>query len=165
MSDKMTLTFRWDEASFKKAFESAYRYRYTHSIRRYIGWGFIALAQFGVVALLKQEQPGLLLFATLMLAYWYGLKKRLLWLRAKRAFESSPLRNRTIRLQADDEGLTQDGIKIPWETLDGVVSVENGVMVMGNGNDYIIPESAFDSIEAMSRFKSWAKEKGKLYAA
>ncbi len=157
------ISFVWDRENFQKAFESAYRYHYRNSARRYIGWLFVAMAQFGVVAALKKGAVGLLLFSTILLLYWYVVKKQLLKRRALRFFENSSLKGSRIVLEATEEGIVQEGELTSWEQIEGIVPSEEGIMLYQEGKEYYIPSSAFGGIEEMSRFKSLAKKKGKLY--
>ena len=162
-SEPITISYRWDRENFEKAFENAYAYHYKNSARRYIGWLFVAMAQFGVVAALKKGSVALLMFSTILLLYWYLVKKWLLKRRAMRYFENAPLRDKEITLVADEEGIMQDDTRVKWEEIEGVVPATEGLMLYQKGREYYIPASAFRSVEAMSRFKSIAKEKGKLY--
>jgi len=163
ISKPIKISFVWDRENLLKAFESAYRYHYTHSARRYIGWLFVALAQFGVVAALKKGAFGLLLFSTILLLYWYVVKKALLKQRALKAFAHSPLKDRRISFEVSEAGIMQEGVMTPWERIEGVVPSGEGVMLYQEGREYYIPAGAFGGVEAMSRFKSLAREKGKLY--
>ena len=101
MSKTVHVSYVWDEANFDKQFEASYDYLFNNSAKRYIGWFFIALLQFGVVAALKQNSFGLLLFSTLVLLYWYYVKKRIAKYRAKKAFLASPLKDTTITITLD----------------------------------------------------------------
>lgn len=162
-SERITISYRWDRENFEKAFENAYRYHFRHSLRRYIGWLFVAMAQFGVVFALKGGQFGLLLFSTILILYWYVIKKWLVKQRAVRAFERSAHKGRTIMLEADERGILQEGVLVPWEEIRGIVDSEEALMLYLKNKEYYIPENAFGSIEAKSRFKSLAKAKGKLF--
>ena len=157
------ISYVWDRDNFEKSFESAYTYHYKNSARRYIGWLFIAMAQFGVVAALKKGQVGLLMLSTLLILYWYVVKKWLLRQRAIRSFENSPLRDKKITLTVTDEAIEQDGQKIAWDAVEGVESAGGDLILYHGGKSFYIPQKAFPSPEALSRFKSIAKSKGKLY--
>lgn len=163
ISEPITISYLWNRDNFEKSYEKAYAHHYRHSARRYIGWFFIALAQFGVVAALKEGRVGMLIFATVMLLYWYVLKPRLLKRRAIRAFESSPLKDRVIRLRVSEEGIEQEGEKISWDEVDGVEDLQGDLILYYGGKNFYIPRSGFDSPEAVSAFKRLAKSKGKLY--
>jgi hypothetical protein len=162
-SEPIVISYRWDRENFEKAFENAYSYHYKHSLRRYIGWLFVAMTQFGVVFALKGGHFGLLLFSTILVLYWYVIKKWLVKRRALRAFEHSSLKDSTITLIADEEGITQADVSVPWEEIRGIVVSDEVLMLYLKNKEYYIPENAFGSIEAKSRFKSIAKEKGKLF--
>jgi len=158
------IVYRWDRDNFEKSFERAYTYHYKNSARRYIGWLFIAMAQFGVVAALKKGSVALLMFSTLLILYWYVVKKWLLKRRALQNFENSPFKDQKIELVATKEGIARGKEFIPWEEIDGIVPAGESLMIYQQGQEFYIPADAFENIEAMSRFKSIAREKGKLYA-
>jgi len=157
------ISYRWDYENFKKAFDKAYDFHYKSSKRRYIGWFLIAMLQFGVVAALKGGSVALLLFATLLLLYWYVIKRWLIYRREIALFERSPLKNRHVVLYVTNEGITQSETSIPWDEIRGIVPVGEDVMLYEKDKISYIPQSAFETLEEKSRFKRLAKEKGKLY--
>jgi len=161
--EPIEISFKWDSQNFKKAFESAYTYEYKNSARRYIGWLFIAMAQFGVVAALKGGVFGLLLLSTLLIFYWYVVKKWLLFKRALRAYENSSLKDKEIKLFASKSGIEQDENLIDWSSIRGVVPVGDDIMLYLEDRPYYIPALAFKSIEDKNSFKELAKSEGKLY--
>ncbi len=162
-SEPIRISYLWDRENFEKSFESAYTYHYKNSARRYIGWLFIAMAQFGVVAALKKGEVGLLMLSTLLILYWYVVRKWLLRRRALRQFESSPFKNRKIEMLVTDEGIARGDEFIPWEEIEGIVPADEALILYQQGKEFYIPLTAFEDIEAVSRFKSLAKSKGKLY--
>ncbi len=162
-SEPIMISYVWDRDNFEKSFESAYTYHYKNSARRYIGWFFIAMAQFGVVAALKKGQVGLLMLSTLLILYWYVVKKWLLRQRAIRSFEESPFKDKKIEMIVTGEGITRGEEFIPWEEIDGIVPADEALVIYQQGKEYYIPLRAFAGPEEVSRFKSLAKSKGKLY--
>ncbi|MCF6205945.1 MAG: hypothetical protein L3J47_03480 [Sulfurovum sp.] len=162
-SKPIALSYTWDRANFEKAFENAYTHQYKHSARRYIGWLFVAMAQFGVVAAMKGGSVGLLMLSTILIVYWYVVKKHLVYSRALKAFEHSPLKDRRITLQIDSDGVSQNGVEVPWEEIQGVVPVEDDILLYYQNNAFYIPSTAFGSLEEKSALKSMAKAKGRLF--
>jgi len=158
------ISYLWDRKNFENSFENAYKYQFQHSAKRYIGWFFVALAQFGVVAALKGGSVALLMFSTLLLFYWYVGKKWLVKRRAKAQFENSPFKDKNIEITVNEKGLEQNGLFTPWEQIEGVVGMGDAIMLYQDGKSYYIPENGFASVEEKSRFKALAKEKGKFYA-
>ena len=159
---KIKISYIWNEENFNKLFKEAYNYQFKNSPRRYIGWLFIALAQFGVVAALKKGSIGLLLFSTIMILYWYYLKKIIVKKRAFREFLKSPLKDKKIELSVDNTGIEQNGKKISWSEISQVIPIKDDILIVANNNSYYIPSKGFKSIEDRNFFKSIAKEKGKL---
>jgi hypothetical protein len=157
------ISYIWDRKNFKKAFENSYNHQYKNSSRRYIGWFFVALSQFGVVAALKKGNFTLLMFSTLLLLYWYLLKKWLVYKRALRAFEKSPLKENKIKLLIDKEGIKQNDNFIPWSEIQGLVPVNDDILLYYQDRAFYIPSNAFKSFEDKTNLKTLAKEKGKLF--
>ena len=163
ISKPLSISYRWDQENFKKAFEKSYAHQYKHSVRRYIGWLFIAMAQFGVVAALKGGSVGLLMLSTLLIFYWYVVKKQLVYRKARKAYGNSPLKDQMIRLKVTEAGIEQEGRLIPWEALRGVVPLEDDILLYYGQEAFYIPSGAFASIEEKSALKSLAKEKGRYF--
>jgi hypothetical protein len=159
----MEISYCWDRENFAKSFENAYTYHYKNSPRRYIGWLFLAMAQFGVVAALKKGQIGLLMLSTILILYWYVGKKWLVKKRAMASFEKSPLKDKMITLKVSEEGIEQDGTLVPWDQIEGVVEAGDDLMLYLSGKSHYLPGNGFDSLESKSLLKSIAKSKGKLY--
>jgi len=157
------IVYTWDKENFEKAFSKSYTHQFKHSARRYIGWFFVALAQFGVVAALKGGSIGLLMLVTILILYWYVIKKWLVQQRAMKTYEKSALRNSQIKLQITQEGIQQSDTFISWEELKGLVPVEDDILLYYRDKAFYIPLSAFKSIEDKSALKSLAKEKGRLF--
>ena len=157
------IVYTWDKENFEKAFSKSYVHQFKNSPRRYVGWFFIALAQFGVVAALKGGSIGLLMLATILILYWYVVKKWLVHQRAMKTYENSALKNTQIKLQITQEGIQQSDTFISWEELKGLVPVEDDILLYYRDKAFYIPLSAFKSIEDKSALKSLAKEKGRLF--
>ena len=157
------ISYSWDRENFEKAFSKSYTHQFKNSPRRYIGWGFVALAQFGVVAAFKGGSVGLLMLSTILILYWYVIKKWLVHQRAIKAYESSPLKNSQIKLTITDENIKQDNSSISWDKIQGLVPIEDDILLYHKERAFYIPSNAFKSIDDKSALKSLAKEKGKLF--
>lgn len=159
----LEISYTWDRDNFEKAFSNAYTHQFKNSARRYVGWIFIAMAQFGVVAAFKGGSVGLLMLATLLILYWYVGKKWLVHQRALKAYEHSGLKNSHIALQITQDGVHQGTTLVPWQDIQGLVPVEDDVLLYYKEKAFYIPSNAFASIEEKSALKSLAKEKGRLF--
>ncbi len=159
----LTLSYLWDRENFEKAFENAYTHQYKKSARRYIGWLFLAMAQFGVVAALKGGSVALLMLSTLLILYWYVGKKWLVHRRLLRAFENATLKNKSITLHITQEGIVQGEDTFSWENLQGVVPIEDAILLYHDDEAFYIPNSAFSAYEDRGRFIALAKEKGRYF--
>jgi len=166
MSKPVEIRYTWNRENVEKLFDSSYKYLFNHSAKRYVGWLFIALLQFGVVAALKKDAIGLLLFSSIVLVYWYYGKKMIARRRVRKSFEHSPFKDRMIHIDAGDEGLDIRGnegdIHWDWEDIDDVIPLDDAVMIYRHPDFHYIPASGFASLEEKSRFKSMAKKHHKL---
>jgi len=162
-SKQIKISYKWDRDNLEKSFEKSYTYHYKNSMRRYIGWLFVAMAQFGVVFALKGNHVGLLLFSTILIVYWYLIKKWLVKKRVMKDFENSEHKDKVIEMYVDESGIVQNGELIPWENINGIVATDDAFMLYQKGKEYYIPSNSFEDFEQKSRFKAIAKERGKLY--
>ena len=62
MSKTIQIKYKWNKKNVEKLFDSSYAYIFNNSAQRYIGWFFLALSQFSIVAALKKDSFALLLF-------------------------------------------------------------------------------------------------------
>ena len=159
----MDISYTWDKENFEKAFVRSYTHQFKNSARRYVGWFFVAMSQFGVVSALKGGSIALLLLSTILILYWYGIKKWLVHRRAIRAYENSPLKNNQIKLHITQEGIEQEHTAVPWQNIKGLVPIEEDILIYYNEEVFYIPSNAFNSIEEKSALKHLAKEKGRLF--
>ncbi len=164
-SKPIKVNYIWNEENIDKLFEASYRYQFEHSSKRYIGWLIIAMMQFGVVAALKKGAFELLLFSTILIIYWYYGKKMIAKKRAKQSFEKSNFKNKIIKMTIDKQGFK---ITSPyqeewhWDQIDEIISLQDDIMIYKYPNFHYIPSNGFESIDEKSRFKSLAKQYGRL---
>ena len=155
MSKEIVIRYKWDKDLALKSFNSIYKYEYTHSSKRYIGWFFIALSQFGVVATLKKGDITLLLFSSIVIIYWYWLKKIVARKVFLKSFEKDPLKDKEIIIVATKNGLEIDNQFFSWEKFLQIEDVDNNLLLISkNGKHYFIPFNAFKSLEEKSEFKT-----------
>ena len=162
-SKEIKISYKWDRQNLEKSFENSYAYHYKNSMRRYLGWIFIAMAQFGVVFALKGGHVGMLLLATILIVYWYVVKKWLVKKRVVREFENSKYKDKVIKMHVDNLGIAQDDELIPWENINAVVVANDAFMLYQKNKEYYLPSSSFEDLEQMNIFKTITKERGKLY--
>ncbi len=163
MSDAIRLSYCWDQETFLKASKAAYKYEMKHSPKRFLGWIFIAMTQFGVVAALKKGVVGLLLISTILVVYWYffrwNIRKKLLL----KSFEKSSTKNHCYSMVADKEGIHSEAITILWEHVNQVVALHEGFLIYSDASSLFIPTNAFADEEKKNDFAILAKQKAKAY--
>jgi hypothetical protein len=165
MSKPIKISYIWNRANIDKLFDASYKYQFNNSKKRFIGWFFIALMQYGVVIALKKEAFAILLFSTIVLFYWYYGKKWIAKRRAEKSFEKSPFKDKRIEISIDRDGFTllqPNQEKWSWDEVQEVVVLGDDMMLYRHSNFHYIPANGFESIEEKSRFKSIVKKYGRL---
>ena len=165
MSKPIIINYIWNKANVDKLFDASYKYQFNHSHKRYIGWFFIAIMQFGVVAALKKGAFELLLFSTIVLIYWYYGKKLIAKKRAEESFETSEFKDSHIEMSINEEGFTllsPTNEKWSWNKVQEVIVLGDDIMLYKHPHFHYIPANGFESIEEKSRFKSLVKKYGRL---
>ena len=155
MSNVFNTKYIWSEEVAILSSELFYKYEFRHSYRRYMGWAFIAMAQFGVVGALKHDAYGMLILSSFLLVYWYGIRWQLRKRLAQRLFHASPLANQEVLTSFDAQGMKTDDVLTPWQEIQKVVEVANGFLFYGKSQSNFFPKNAFSSSEdrdALRRF-------------
>ena len=145
MSNSVVAKYIWNSPTALLSSELFYKYEFRHSYRRYIGWAFIAMAQFGVVGALKHDAYGMLIVSSFLLLYWYGVRWQLRKRLAKRLFQASPLRDSEIQTQFDQVGMTTNAVCTPWSAVYKVVALQQGYLFYSALQSNFFPKTAFSS--------------------
>ncbi|MBA1432669.1 MAG: hypothetical protein FAF04_03520 [Epsilonproteobacteria bacterium] len=162
MSKPIEVSFTWNKELALKTSKLYYDYDMRHSNKRYVGWFFVALVQFGIIGALKHDSYGLLYLSTFLVAYWYYgrwfLRKRML----VRYYDKNNTQNIEIHFSIDENGLHGKEKNISWDEVFKVIELEEGVLVQAKENALFFANSAFKNAGDKTRFVHIAKEKGKL---
>ena len=163
MSKEINISYTWDKTTFLTASKATYDYNLKHSPKRFLGWIFIALTQFGVVGALKKDVYGLLIVSTFLVIYWYALRWPLRKIMLQRSFKNLPNKNHKFQMSADKKGIKIDNGFIPWDTILEVVSLENGFLLYYEKTFLYIPKNAFVNADEKDSFSHLAKERVDFY--
>ncbi len=150
---KLEISYKWDKKTYLLGSKSLYLDLLKNSPKRYIGWFFIALSQFGLVAFYKKGAFGLLLISTIFLIYWYFLRWQIRKILLLNAFKRSPLRDKTILINMDLEGIRINENKILWNDITRVLLEDTGVLLYYEDNFIFIPNTAFNDKDKKIFFK------------
>ncbi len=156
MSKELKLNFVWDKEVAKNSFDELYKYEFNHSAKKYIGWFFIALLQYGIVGAMLKGKVAILIFATVMLFYWYYGKKYI----AKRRFLKNIEDEKDISVVVDRNGIkfSHEDLLWHWNEIEDLVDVGSGILIIKYPNHYFIPTNAFRTFEEKNNFKRLFKE-------
>ena len=151
------ISYTWNIQNFTKATKALYDFNLKHSPKRFLGWMFIALTQFGVVGALKKDVYGLLIVSTLLVIYWYVLRWPMRKIMLKRNFKNS--QEKMFEIKANNEVLQLNEIKIDWSEIVEAISLKDG-FVLYYGESYLfIPKDSFSSTDEKDNFSHLLKDK------
>ncbi len=157
------ISYTWNQETFLKASQAAYNHEMKHSPKRFLGWVFIAMTQFGVVAAMKKGAVGLLVISTFLVIYWYVFRWKVRQLLLLRKFETSQTKDQEFHIRADDEGLHMEKTTITWERIHHIVSVEVGFLIYTNETFLFFPAYAFANEDDKNSFAVMAKAHAAFY--
>ncbi|MEN4053973.1 MULTISPECIES: hypothetical protein [Sulfurimonas] len=163
MSKKIKLAYTWDKETFLQASKAIYDFNMKHSPKRFLGWFFIALTQFGVVGALKKDVYGLLIISTLLVIYWYALRWPLRKNMLLRGFMASDIKNHKFSIEIDENNLKIDGSFIEWREILEVISLCDGYLLYKGDSFLFFPKSTFKSTEDREKFIVLVKKKEIFY--
>jgi hypothetical protein len=156
------ISYTWNIQNFTKATKALYDFNLKHSPKRFLGWIFIALTQFGVVGALKKDVYGLLIVSTLLVIYWYALRWPMRKAMLQRNFKSS--QEQLFEIKADNNSLQLNEIKIEWSDIIEAISLQDGFVLYYADSYLFIPKDAFNSTDEKDNFSYLLKNKIKNYS-
>jgi Zn-dependent protease with chaperone function len=161
MSKEINLHFVFDKKFFLDTTKKVYEYELKHSPKKYIGWFFIALAQFGVVGALKHNAYGLLFISTIFLFYWYILRWQVRKYFALKWFEKIAIKNKAIDVKIDSNGITSNlyDKKLSYKDIALYKVTQDGVLLFHDGVASFFPKEIFKNVEDYDDFLKILKEK------
>ena len=162
MSNTVTLQVEWNTKRAVQASKALYDYEMKHSLKRYVGWIFIAFMQFGIVALYKHQNPTLLLVSSFLVAYWYYGRWYLRRYFIEKYYKKRNLQNTVIMISCSDEGLQVGSKKLSWEGILNAVDTNNALLLQTSEDILYIPYDAFKELEDLSTCTQLLKKRGKL---
>jgi len=163
MSKIVEARFNWSEAVALRSSELFYKYEFRHSYRRYVGWLFIAMAQFGVVGALKHDAYGMLIVSSFLLLYWYAIRWQLRKRLALRLFKSSLQANEEIKTYFDINGFGTEDKKISWSDVIKVVEKNEGFLFYTQEQPSFVPRDAFSSSEQREQIRAFFQKANVLF--
>jgi len=153
------IKYKWDEESFLTASKIAYEYSLKNSLKKYLGWLFIVLAQFSAVLAVKKGFFGLLLISIILIIYWYILRWPIRAFVIKREFKKSGLKDKEFIVKISDKYIDINSAKIQWNEIKNIVALNNGYLLELINQMLFLPKNAFSDKEAKDYFIKLAKSK------
>jgi len=153
------LEFKLNKDILLKASKIVYEYEYKNSFKRYLGWFFIALLQFGVVALIKKGNAALFLISSILVIYWYFLRwpiRKYLYLKV---IKSSKLDKYPIKVIFSDNGIVINNSTISWEKITKILNSDIGLLIFIGKEFILVPKEAIKDKKELIEF---LKNKTKL---
>ena len=163
MSKTIHLEYVWNKETYLQASRAIYDFNMKHSPKRFLGWFFIALTQFGVVGALKKDAYGLLIIATFLVIYWYLLRWPLRRMMLLRGFMASSTKDHLFKINIDAQGLKIDTNDLQWSEILEVIAWCDGYLLYVGEDFFYFPKNAFVSAEDKELFVSYVKEHDIFY--
>lgn len=160
MSKNITLSFYWSKKVYMQAGEFAYNYKMKHTSKKYMGYLFIALLQFGVVGALLKDTLAILIFSTVMLIYWYYLKIRIETFYLSKRFDSEKDANKLLKISIKDDEIDINERKVLWSEIPLIIAGEKGYLLDHISGYIFFPNKAFERDEDKTDFINIAKNSG-----
>jgi hypothetical protein len=160
MSKDITLSFRWSKDIYMQAGEFAYDYKMNHTPKKYMGWLFIALLQFGVVGALLKGTLAMLLFSTILLVYWYYLKKRIEKSLLLKKFDKEEDANKILDIVINKDSISINQKTISWSDIAQIIAGEKGYLLDHVDGFLFFPANSFQKEEDKTEFIKIAKKNG-----
>jgi len=162
MSKSVEVKFTWSKDLAIKASKLYYDYDMRTSSKKYVGWLFIALMQFGVVGALKHDSFGLLFVSTFFVVYWYYIR----WFVRKRMiikfYDKSGLDARDVVFVLEDDGLHYNDTLIDWDSISKVVKFDDGILIQTTDSTLFFQRESFKSYKDVQRFMEMMKKRDKV---
>lgn len=159
MSENVKVRYIWDKETFLEASGFVYQHELKHSPKRFLGWVFIAMTQFGVVAAMKKGSVILLLFSTILVVYWYFLRWPLRKKILLKNFDKTKIKNKSFDILIDKDGIHYDGETTVWENITKVVKKQKGYLLYMGRNFLYLPKNGFLEEGGTKRFNALAKNR------
>ena len=162
ISKSIKINFTWSKELALSASKIYYDWDMKNSRKRYIGWIFIGLVQFGIVGALKHNSYGILTISTFLVAYWYYgrwyLRKNMI----SKYYDKQNLENTNIIFEVDNNGFKAINTLIDWNDIVKIIKVEDDILVQTITNTLYFQKKSFDSYDDIQELLSLAKEHNKL---
>ena len=149
-----TIEYIYDSEHVVDSNKEFFDYEMRHTKNRYIGWFFVALTQFAIVAALKYHSFSLLIFSTFALVYWYYLRWQIKKFFLIRGFKDSPLKDTTICVSFDKKALHVNESEISLESINKVKETEVGFLVYLVNSSLFFSKSSFIDRKVVSKFRA-----------
>jgi len=156
-SNTININYTWSKEVFVSASQATYEFELKHSPKRFLGWFFIGLSQFGVVGALKKDAYGLLLISSILVIYWYLLRWPIRKFMIARSFDSSASKDHEFKMLASKDGIEVDTVMIKWSKITEVISLESAFLLYYGTSFLFIPKSAFQNDSDKDKFSKLAK--------
>ena len=162
MSKSVEIKFTWSRDLAIKASKLYYNWDMKASGKKYVGWLFIAMMQFGVVGALKHDSFGILFVSTFLVIYWYYIRWFLRERMIVKFYEKSSLDAKDVVFVLQDDGLHYDDTVIDWGYISKVVKFDDGILIQTIDSTLFFQREAFKSYKDVQRFMQMMKDKGKV---
>ena len=162
ISKPIKITLKWDKESAIKASKIYYDYDMKNSRKRYIGWIFVALAQFGIVGALKHDSFGMLYLSTILIGYWYYGRWFLRRGMILKYYNNLNIKDTEVTFFIDKDGFKSDNSLTKWNEIIKVLQIDKDILIQTTTNTLYFQRDSFNSYEDIQELLSIAKSYNKI---
>jgi len=161
MSKNIEIKATYTKELALKASKLFYDWDMKNSSKRYIGWLFVAMMQFGVVGALKHDSFGILFVSSFLVIYWYYGRWYIRKTMIEKYYNKSYQDTQDIYFILKRDGLYYNSELIGWDSIEKVIQLDDGVLIHTKTNTLFFENSSFASYEDIQKFLSQMKNKDK----
>ena len=147
------ISYTYDKAYLIESNRHFFNYEMRHTKNRYIGWFFVALAQFAIVAALKYHSFSLLIFSSFSLVYWYYLRWEIKKFFLKRGFDKSSLKDSIVDVTLKMDALHVNESAIALDNIYKVKEIDEGFLVYLKNSSLYFAKKNFSDKKRISTFR------------
>ncbi|SFV51092.1 hypothetical protein MNB_SV-3-737 [hydrothermal vent metagenome] len=162
MSKNIEINFTYTKELAFKASKLYYDWDMKNSSKRYVGWLFVAMVQFGVVGALKHDSYGILTISTILVIYWYYGRWYFRKGMIRKYYDKLYKTDTNVSFVLKEDGLYFDNLLISWDEIKKVIELEDGIIIHISTNTLFFEKDFFKSPKEMKYFIEKMKKQGKL---
>jgi len=162
ISKPIEINFKWTKELALNGSKIYYDFDMKHSRKRYIGWIFVALVQFGIVGALKHNSFGMLYLSTVFVIYWYYGRWYLRQNMIIKYYNNLNIKDTEVTFFVDKDGFKSNNNLISWDEIVKVLQIDKDILIQSTSNTLYFTRDSFKCYDDIQKLLSLAKEFNKI---